>query len=246
MSCARICFSGTFPYGNCARLLPLAGATVAQQAAVAAERLEMNVVAQNLVTIPNSAAPAVAWNIADPAMALIPVPAFLQAASISYESLLELLEVAWVQGGLNIGLQGISDLCDLSDETLTTGAALDGGFLDRANRFLRLWLATGYKMWELDLLLNAPSVGNGTLDQNALIQLQAFWQLQNSTSLAVDQQLAFFQNIDTNTHRDPDGTTTTPLYAQIFLNPTTTWIASDPDLVSLPHGRRHRGCGAQS
>jgi hypothetical protein len=69
-----------------------------------------------------------------------------------------------------------------------------------------------------------------------LIQLQAFWQLQNSTSLAVDQQLAFFQNIDTNTHRDPDGTTTMPLYAQIFLNPTTTWIASDPDLVSLPTG----------
>jgi len=217
-------------------LLPLAGATVAQQAAVAAERLEMNVVAQNLVTIPNFAAPTVAWNIADPAVALIPVPAFLQAASISYESLLELLEVAWVQGGFNIGLQGISDLCDLSVETLTAGAALDGGFLDRANRFLRLWLATGYKMWELDLLLNAPSVGNGALDQNALIQLQAFWQLQNSTSLAVDQQLAFFQNIDTNTHRDPDGSTTTPLYAQIFLNPTTTWIAPDPDLVSLPTG----------
>jgi len=217
-------------------LLPLTGASVAQQAAVAAERLRMNALAETLVTVPNFVAAAVAWNIANPTMALIPVPAFLQAASITYESLLELLEVAWVQGGLGVGQQGISDLCDLSVQTLTLGAPLDAGFLDRAHRFLRLWLATGYKMWELDLLLNAPSVGNGTLDQNALIQLQAFWQLQNSTSLAVDQQLAFFQNIDTNTHRDPDGTTTTPLYSQIYLNPTTTWIAPDPDLVSLPTG----------
>ncbi len=32
---------------------------------------------------------------------------------------------------------------------------LDAGLLDRAHRFLRLWLATGYKMWELDLVLNA-------------------------------------------------------------------------------------------
>jgi hypothetical protein len=203
---------------------------------VATERLEMNLVAQDLVTTPNFVAPAVAWNIANPAMALIPVPAFLQAASISYEQLLELFEVAWVQGGLNLGQHGISDQCDLSVQTLTTGAALDAGLLDRANRFLRLWLATSYKMWELDLLLDAPSVGNGTLDEKALVQLQAFWQLQNSTGLAVDQQLAFFQTIDTNSHRDPDGSTTTPLYAQIFLNPTITWIASDPDLVSLPAG----------
>jgi hypothetical protein len=131
---------------------------------------------------------------------------------------------------------GINDLCDLSGQTLTSGAPLDDGFLDRANRFLRLWLATGYKMWELDLLLNAPSVGNGTLNQTALVNLQAFWQLQKSSSLAVNQQLAFFQNIDTNTHRDPDGSTTTSLYAQVFLNPTTTWIAADPDLVSISTG----------
>ena len=217
-------------------LLPLVGATIAQQAAVAAERLEMNALAQNLVTTPNFVTTAVAWNIADPETALISVPTFLQAANITYESLLELLEVSWVQGGLNIGQLGISDLCDLSGQTLTSGTPLDDGFLDRANRFLRLWLATGYKMWELDLLLNAPSVGNGTLDQTALINLQAFWQLQNSSRLAVNQLLAFFQNIDTNTHRDPDGSTTTSLYAQVFLNPTTTWIAADPDLVSVSTG----------
>ena len=82
--------------------------------------------------------------------------AFLQAASISYESLLELLEVAWVQGGLNLAIAGISDTCMISGQTLTP-SPLDAGFLDRANRFLRFWTSTGYKMWELDLLFTRPA-----------------------------------------------------------------------------------------
>ena len=88
-------------------------------------------------------------------------------------------------------------------------------------------------MWELDLLLSAAGVGNGTLDQNAwrpAVLLAA----SGRNRLAVDQLLAFYQDIDTATHRDPDGTTTTSLYAQVFLNPTVTWVAPDPDMVSLP------------
>jgi len=90
-------------------------------------------------------------------------------------------------------------------------------------------------MWELDLLLTAPSVGNGTLDQSALAGLQAFWQLQQKTGASVNAQLAYYQGIDIASHRDSGGSTT-PLYTQIFLDPTTTWIAPDPDLVSLSTG----------
>lgn len=91
-------------------------------------------------------------------------------------------------------------------------------------------------MWELDLLLRAPSVGNNTLDRSALIALQAFWQIQSATRLAVDQQLAFYQNIDTTSHRNPDGTATTSLYARIFLNPAITSVSPDADLAALPSG----------
>lgn len=221
-------------------LLPVTGGSIAQQAAVAAERLGMNVQAENLVTTPDFVPATVAWNVSDfsatPPNGLATVPVFLQAASLTYEQLLELLEVDWVQGGLGIMLVGLNDTCDTSGMALSPAAPLDPGFLDRAHRFLRLWLATGYKMWELDLLLTAPSVGNGVLNQKALVALQAFWQLQNATGLAVDKLLALFQNIDIDTHRDPDGTTTTSLYSRIFLNPTTTWIAPDPDLVSLSTG----------
>ena len=193
--------------------------------------------AENLIANPDFVPAPVAWNMPDPLTDVAPVDAFLAAASLTYESLLELLEVGWVQGGLNVAIQGVDDTCMTSKQSLAPLVAPQGlGFLDRAHRFLRLWLATGYKMWELDLLLTAPAVANGTLDQHALAALLAFRQLQDATGLTVDQQLAFYHDIDTATHRDPDGSTTTSLYAQIFLNTAVTSVAPDPDLAALPTG----------
>ena len=218
-------------------LLPLDGASISQQAAVAAERFGLTPHAENLIANPDFVPAPVAWNTPDPLTDVAPVDAFLAAASLTYESLLELLEVAWVQDGLNVAIQGVDDTCMTSKQSLAPLVAPDGlGFLDRAHRFLRLWLATGYKMWELDLLLTAPAVANGTLDQHALAALLAFRQLQDATGLTVDQQLTFYHDIDTATHRDPDGSTITSLYAQIFLNTAVTSVAPDPDLAALPTG----------
>ena len=211
-------------------LLPLSGVTIAQQAAVAAERFGIPPHGEDLITNPNFVSAAVAWNTTNPPTDVAPVPAFLQAASLTYESLLELLQVAWVQGGLKVAIQGIDDTCQTSKQALAP-SPLDAGFLDRAHRFLRLWLSTGYKMWELDLLLGAPAVANGTLDQNALAALLSFRQLQDATHLAVNQQLAFYQNIDTATHRDPDGTSDHLALSaslpqpdrDLRLRPTRTW-----------------------
>jgi hypothetical protein len=219
-------------------LLPLSGATVAQQTAVAAERLGMNTQGENLATTPNFITAAQAWNVSDFTSGpngLATVPIFLQASFLTYDSLLELLEATWVQGGAGIKLAGLNDTCDTSVMTLSP-SPLDPGFLDRAHRFLRLCNATGYKMWELNHLLVAPSVGAGVLNQQTLVNLQTFWQTQTQTRLAVSQLLAFYQDIDTKQHRDPDGSIARSLYEQIFLNPTVTWIAPDPDLVQLPDG----------
>lgn len=291
-------------------LLPFAGGTVAQLAAAAAERFYIPPHGQDLITTPNLVPLSVAWNTANPASDLAGVPSFLQAALITFESLLELLQVSWVQGGLHIGIQGIDDTCTTSKQVLapfsatttlaapmsnaqtsitvasnagfpspsfsveigseillvtavsgpgnttwtvtrgqqgTTAAAavagaavtpppLDNGFLDRAHRFLRLWNATGYKMWELDLLLNAAAVANGTLDQPALASLLTFRRLQDATGLSVPQLLGFYQNMDVAAHRDPDGTATGSLYSQVFLNPAVTSVAPDPDMAILPSG----------
>ena len=99
-----------------------------------------------------------AWNTPTPSTDLVPVEAFLQAASITYEQLLELLEVVWVRdGGAALTLQGLNDTCDLSIQSLAP-APLDAGVLDRVHRFLRLWRHAPWQMWELDLLLSSPAV----------------------------------------------------------------------------------------
>src|SRR5262249_48344397 len=75
-------------------LLPLAGGTAAQLAAVAAERLGLNPHAQTLLTTPNAVPAAAAWNTNDFSAAapngLAYVPELLHAASITYDQLLEL------------------------------------------------------------------------------------------------------------------------------------------------------------
>jgi hypothetical protein len=218
-------------------LLPLSGGTAADRAAVSAERFQLPPHAVDLIANANFVPTQVAWGTplppTDPVAFVTPVPQFLQAASITYESLLELLDVAWVQGGLGTEIVGADGTCSTGTMSLSP---IDADFLDRAHRFLRLWAATGYTMWELDLLLRSPAVGNGTLDEGALAALLAFQQLRDATKLDIDQQLAFYQDIDTGTHRDPDGTTTTSLYTQVFLNATVTSVAPDPDLAAVATG----------
>lgn len=214
-------------------LKPLQAPTLPERLAVAAERFQLDSHETDLVSNQNFVAAPVAWNTADPPNDLVPVPSFLHAATITYEQLLELLAVVWVRGGsAPLTLEGIDDTCDLGKQTLVP-APLDGGVLDRLHRFLRLWRHGGWKMWELDLLLAAPSVAADTLDENALVALFGFRRLQDSTGLPVDRQLAFFQDIDVAIHLDPGGTTTTSLYARLFLDPS---VPPDPDLSALQTG----------
>lgn len=216
-------------------LLPLHNPTVPQQIAVASERFTMAPHAVELITSANFIAASVAWHTAAPSTDLVPVPAFLHAASLAYDQLLELLPSAWVQGGLVLAIQGIDDTCDTSVQSLAP-SPLDAGFLDRAHRFLRLWRETNYQMWELDLLMRAGAVVSGTLDANGLIGLGAFRLLQDQTRLAVDAQLAWFQTMDTAAHHGPNNTTTIPLYSRIFLNPAIVSLHPDADLAAVALG----------
>ncbi len=291
-------------------LLPLHSPTAAQQAAVASERFMLSPHGVELVTAPNFVPAAVAWHTPAPSTDLVPVPAFMHAASITYDQLLQLLQSAWVQGNVAIFIEGINDLCDTSKEALapsttlasditasqtsitvtnndgfpapnfqisigsetllvtavsgtnnttwtvqrgqagTTAAAasagtgvaaippvpLDADFLDRAHRFLRLWRATGYQMWELDLLMRSGAVVNGVFSQGGLIALGAFRLLQDETTLSVDSLLAWFQPMDTVSHRVPDNAWTTPLFSRVYLNPAIVLLHPDADLAAVLSG----------
>ncbi|MDQ2894182.1 MAG: neuraminidase-like domain-containing protein [Actinomycetota bacterium] len=216
-------------------LLPLHSVPFAKLASVAAERFAIDPHEQDLVTTLNSGPAAIAWNTANPGTDLVPVEAFLHSAAITYEQLLQLLEVVWVRdGGAPITLQGVNDTCDLNAESLAP-APLDAAVLDRLHRFLRLWRHATWHMWELDMLVQAPAVANGTLDGPGLVQLQTFRDLTDITGLAVDRQLAFYSDLDTSPagHRAADGSRTTSLYAQLFLNPA---VPADADLAALAVG----------
>jgi hypothetical protein len=208
--------------------LPLHGVlTTAQLAPIAAERFSVSQPERVLITTAATAAllPQV-WNTANPAADLASVNAFLAAANLTFEQLLELLDVVWVRGGgAATTIQGQNDLCDTSLETL---APLDASRLDLIHRFLRLWTRTSWKMWELDLLLTGTGIGDPTLAPQTLVNLFTVRQLLDATGLSVVQLLAFYEDLDTAVHRDPDGTLTTPLYNLLFLNPTFT---PDPALL---------------
>ena len=123
----------------------------------------------------------------------------------------------------------MDDNCDISGQSLKP-TPLDAGFLDRAHRFLRLWRRTGYKMWELGLLLPRRSLFGGAISTQGIVALYWFRRLQDATELPLDAQLAFFLPMDKAAHRDPDGSATTSLYARTFLNPL---VPPDPDLQQL-------------
>ena len=214
-------------------LRPIHAPTLPQRLAVAAERFGIDPHETDLIANQDFVADTVAWNTADPVNDLVPVPAFLHAASIRYEQLLDLLEVVWVRaGGGPLTLAGVDDTCDLTRQTLAP-APIDDAVLDRLHRFLRMWRHGGWAMWELDLLLGAATVGNGALDENAIVALYGFRRLQDLTGLPVDQQLAFYGPLDTTTHRAPDGELTTSLYARLFLDPS---VPADADIAALASG----------
>jgi len=221
-------------------LLPVAGPSPAQRLSVAAERFGIDPHERNLITTVAMVSSQVAWNFISPVVAWspsyptvdpAPVPVFLHAAAISYEQLLALLEVSWVRGGGALTqIQGIDDSCDTNLQTLTP---LDDSRLDRAHRFLRLWRHTGWAMWELDLLVDAAAVGAGVLGADALDALFTFRRLQDATRLAVDEQLAWFQDLDTQSHLGPGGSRSASLYARLFLDPD---VPPDDDLAQLAVG----------
>ncbi len=212
-------------------LIPLNDKSATQQLHVVAERFNMAPRTAELIITPGFNHESI-WNIPNPYEALAHVPAFLNSASITYDQLLELLDSGWVQGKSAISIQGVSDSCDTNCQRLSP-SPLDKNFLDRAHRFLRLWRETGYKMWELDLLLNWI----GTLDTEGFCKLGEFRFLQDVTNLSVDEQLAWFKSMDKEIHRGPHHVFTIPLYSRVYLNPAMVSLHPDADLEAILSGK---------
>ncbi|HXO37266.1 MAG TPA: hypothetical protein VN872_01440, partial [Candidatus Acidoferrum sp.] len=107
-----------------------------------------------------------------------------------FADLQRLLTLSFVNPNGAISIQNLDSSCDTSQKRLQP---LDANALDRIHRFLRLWRKLGWNMWEVDLVIQHPALGNSKLDANFVLQLYPFLQIKNKlSSLSVEQLGAFW------------------------------------------------------
>jgi competence ComEA-like helix-hairpin-helix protein len=186
------------------------------------------------------------WGL-DPTRAKIGVREFLNHtrlddAKLEYRRLLELMQVKWITPVM-LQRDPPASSCDLSLQWVVN---LNLDLMDRIHRFLRIWRRTGWEMWQLDLLIRAPRIGNGAIDPSTLVRLYAFRRVQQAFKLPFETALALFYELNTELRTEPDGSTKNiyPLYVRLFQNravsdpvdPQLTVVSdpSDPNLAVSP------------
>ena len=144
---------------------------------------------------------------------------FLQKTGLEYNDVLVLLDLPFLNPTGNIAINHLDPSCDTDQKVIQV---LTAATLDRFHRFLRFWRKLkGWKMWELDLVIRHPLIGNGSLDEAFLINLFYFQQLRKrlGPKTTVEQVAALFGDLNTETHftelykKRDDGH-----YQKVFLN----------------------------
>ncbi|HVI47985.1 MAG TPA: neuraminidase-like domain-containing protein [Chitinophaga sp.] len=159
----------------------------------------------------------------DTTQTTVPVSAFMQRSKLSYYEVLELLLVKSVNDPVNNKsvIERPVDTCDTAQQQITH---LTLQKFDLMHRFIRLWRRTGWKMWELDLLLQNGKIGASSINGATLVNLRAFKQLGDKLKLPLEVLLALYGNINTAQRIQPDNPDVIipSLYDQLFQNPVIT------------------------
>ena len=161
------------------------------------------------------------WGITSPAIPVeLSVADFMRRSSLDYAGLLEILYVQWINppnDPNNVIIERPEATCDTE---LQKVVKLNANRLDKMHRFLRLRRHVGWAMWEIDLLIRSTAIGNGSLDENCLVRLKQFAQLQKRVGLSVDRTLALFGDINTEARvkSERPQQPIPSLYENLFLN----------------------------
>ncbi|MGA9671372.1 MAG: neuraminidase-like domain-containing protein, partial [Terracidiphilus sp.] len=170
-------------------------------------------------------------NPADWTAALGKVPVLMNRSGLTLQQIYQLLEVMWVTQGsvtLEAGFitqSGVQILTANIDAMAFTGLTAD--VLDRTNRFLRLWTASGMQMWELDWAIEESA--GGALDDNFLVFLAGAIQVRNQLNLPLQEVLSFWMPLETRdvtNHLGNEDTVTPSTYSEVFRNPAVLASAS--------------------
>ncbi|HYI11053.1 MAG TPA: neuraminidase-like domain-containing protein [Thermoanaerobaculia bacterium] len=145
----------------------------------------------------------------------VKVNVFLNRTRLEYADLQRMLSLQFLNPGGTIQIQHLDSSCDTAQKRLQP---LDEHALDRFHRFLRLWRKLGWKMWEVDLVINV--LGGGNLDLQLARRLRPFLKLlKRFPKLTVEQLASFFGNVNTRASFTTAFKRTEPsLYERLFLN----------------------------
>ncbi|MGI5241937.1 neuraminidase-like domain-containing protein [Dactylosporangium sp. CA-139066] len=126
----------------------------------------------------------------------IPVLEVMERTKLTYNRLQLLLQAQWITpaGAARVHITRPADSADLRRQTLD---AVTPVVLDRVHRLLRLQRYTPWDFWELDLLLRAERIGNGTLDVTALTRLRAAVQLRERLGVGAEELATWFGLVPT-------------------------------------------------
>ena len=182
---------------------------VPSDAEIAAEQLGLSDAQRRLVvTTDVPGQPAIWATPGSPASATLDnVDAFVTRSEITYQDLLDLLELSWIDGGQNLFVQHLDSSNDLAAKRIQN---LNDAALDRLHRFLRLRRATGWTSATVNRAIVAAVVGGGTLDDACLIRIAQLIGTATELRLAVDDVLDLLEPLPL---ADPSGS-----YARTFLN----------------------------
>ena len=170
------------------------------------------------------------------------VKTFLNKTGLEYRELLALLDLKFINPDGDNFIEHDDPSCDTDKKSIQ---GLDATKLDCIHRFLRLWRKLkDWKMWELDLVIRHPAIGNGKLDESFLIQLFYLDRLKKKLGrkTTVEQVSALFGNLNTKTHfTKPHKERGASLYQRLFLNrqliqPLDPAFHIDPVTGDLPSG----------
>lgn len=161
------------------------------------------------------------------------VSVLMQQARVRFVELRQLLASTWVNP------DGVAITPDHLCDPVKISVAVSEGLLDRLHRFVRLWRAIGWQIWELDQALRNPVIAadtrqDGTIGDNTLRNLADLKSLNSRLDLPIEVLLTWFSRRFTNEPHVVEGKgellEVRSLYARLFVDRRLNVIA-DPDLA---------------
>jgi hypothetical protein len=203
---------------------------------IAAEYLEIGKDEKDHIFQPEASSQFQFWSFtsnADMLDKLKKVDVFLNRTGLTYNQLLQLLDLNYINPGGALHIVHEDNSCNTDMKSIQV---LDIAAVDRIQRFLRLWRKLKWELWELDYAIGHSKIGQNDIGAVFLKQLRFCKELMGAYKLTIEQVGALLDDISIrSSFTEPFKPRKKSLYEDVFLNRK---IMNPPDpafqLAALP------------